>query len=103
MDLIVLVHGEYDPVLARVVNGNILTRLKETKFPNLFGRNTASGEVRDTAVFKDQPDAGDIGLLGKNRQARGLKAVERAVDKLEHDVKIVNHQIQHHVHIQAAR
>ena len=54
------VQTEDSAFLRGVVHGNILTRLKEAKFPNPVGGDSAGGKVGDAA----DGAGGDVGPLG---------------------------------------
>ena len=70
---------------------------------------TRSVETREAVKLATQPrleldaDVGDVHLGRENRQAHGAHLAHRRGGKGEHDVQVVNHQVQHHVHIQRAR
>ena len=65
--------------------------------------DAAGGEVGDTAVGETQPRVGDVLALAQNGNAHGVHAYYRRFYKREHHVQIVDHQIQHHADVGAAR
>ena len=78
-------------------------RLKQAQLADAFGGNPAGGEIGDAAAGKLQPDVSDIDFRRQNRNARRANFVRHFADQRKHNVDIVNHQIEHHVHVETAR
>ena len=47
-------------------------------------------------------DAGNVHLWRENRQADGAHLADFGLGKGEHDVEVVNHQIEHYIDIEGA-
>ena len=69
--------GEDQQLLAAVIEGNVLARLKESQFSNALGGDAAGGEVGDAARFKLNPNVCDIRFAGEDRQADGAHFLHR--------------------------
>ena len=95
--------GEDEHLLASIVDRDILLGLEETQLAHALGRDAAGGEVGHTSRFEFQPHIGDIRLSRKNRQAHGANLFHRRIGKSQHDIQIVDHQIEHHIHIERPR
>ncbi len=52
---------------------------------------------------KSQTHVRDIHLVGEYRDTCGADLLGHNAYQVQHDIQIVNHQVQHYVHIQAAR
>ena len=70
---------------------------------DLFGRDAAGGQICDAAIGEFEPDVGDIDFRRKNGDAGRADIGQFAAREGEDDVEIVDHQVEHHVHIQAAQ
>jgi hypothetical protein len=92
--------AEDEHLLAAVVEGNILPGLEETQFADALSGNPAGGEVGHAAGLELQTNVGDVGLAGKNGQTHGANFLHRRFHQPEHDVEIVNHEIENHVLIE---
>ena len=99
----ILTHGEDQHFLATVVERNILPRLKETQLAHPLGGNPAGREIRDAARFQLQTHVRNVHFSRQNRQADRANFLDRRLGKCQHDVEIVNHQIEHDIHIQRTR
>lgn len=67
-----------------------------------FGADAADGEIRDAAVGETQAGIGDILALAQHGNAHALDADDGRFDEREHDVEVVNHQIQHDADVHGA-
>ncbi len=94
---------EYQDVLPAVVQRHILPGLEETHLANPLGGNPAGGEIGHASGFELQAHVGNIGFAGKNRQTHRANFPDRRIHKRKHHVEIVNHQVEHDIHIQRAR
>src|SRR5579864_6899057 len=92
-----------DGVLTGIIERDVFVRLKQPKLAHAFGRYSTGGEIGDAAARKLKADVGDIDFGGKNGDAGGSDFFGRRVRKREHDVDIVNHQIEDDVDVEAAR
>src|ERR1017187_5172912 len=67
-------------------------------------RADAAGiEVGDAAVGEAQAHVGDVLALAQHRNAHAFHAGHGRFHEREHDVEVVNHQIQHDADVRAAR
>jgi hypothetical protein len=94
--------ANHQQILARVVDGDILARLKEAQLADALGGDARGGEVGHAAGFEFDAHVGDVHLGRENRQADGAHLAHRRIGEGEHDVEIVDHQVEHHVHIERA-
>ena len=78
-------------------------RLEQAQLAHAFGGDTAGGKIGDAASGELKPHVGDIDLGGENGDAGGANLLGRFAGERENDIDIVNHQVQHHIHIQAAQ
>src|SRR6202011_4051192 len=92
--------GEDQHFLASVVERHVLAGLEKTYLAHALGRNAASSEVGHAAGFELQPDVGNIHLAGENRQPDGADFFYRRIGERQHDVKVVDHEIEHHIHVE---
>ena len=51
---------------------------------------------------KPQPRVRDVDPAGQHRHADGLDRVDLRVNERQHDVEVVNHQVEHDVDVEAA-
>lgn len=96
-------HVDEQHVLARVVDGDVLVRLEEAQFAHAFGGDAAGGEIGDGSGGKFDADVGDIDARGEDGQADGAHFYDRGVGEAEHDVEIVDHQVEHDIDVKRAR
>jgi len=70
--------------------------------PALGGIGQAAGaQLRAGAVGKAQLGTGHVPVAPQHRRAGGPQHRHRPRVEAEHDIDIVDHQIQHHIHVQA--
>ena len=65
--------------------------------------HTTDRQICHASVFKLQPRIGDILARAQDRHANAIDLFHRRIHKRQHDIQIMNHQIQHHTDIHAAR
>ena len=75
--------------------------LKEAQLADPFGRDPASGEIRHASRFEGKTNVGNIYLVGEDGQSNGSNLRYRRIRKGQHNVEVVNHQVEDHIHIQA--
>ena len=95
--------GEDEHFLASIVDRDVLLRLKETQLAHALGGDAAGREVGHASGFEFQPHIGDVNLAGKNGQTDGANLFHRRIGKREHDVEVVDHQVEHNIDIERAR
>ena len=78
-------------------------RLKETHFADALGRDPAGSEIRHASGFKFDAGVGDVHFAGEDGHSHGANFCNRRIYERKHGVEIVNHQVEHHVHIERAR
>ena len=86
-------------ILTCVVDGHILMRLKEAKLADAFRANAAGGEVGNTAGLELDAHICDIRLLREHGQTHCMDALHWRLDEAEHDVEIVDHEIENNIDI----
>ena len=96
-------NAENRHILPSVVERNVLLWLKEPQLAHPLGRNPAGGEIRHTSRCELQTHIGNIHLGRKNRQTHGANFRDRRIHKRQHDIEIVNHQVEDNVHVQRTR
>src|SRR5262249_44742474 len=96
-------YGERDHVLPAVVDGDVLAWLEEAQLANAFGRDAAGGEVGDTAPGEIHAGVPGVGFAGEDGQADGADLFHGRLHEREHDVEIVDHQVQYYVDVERAR
>jgi dienelactone hydrolase len=102
-DLLRRRYRERRGLLALIVKRNVLAGLEQPQLPHPLRRDAAGGQVGDAAVGERQPYVGNVYFVGKDADARRANLGRRCSYHREHDVQVVDHQVQHHVHVQAAR
>ena len=80
-----------------------MARLKEAELADALGGDARGGEVGDAAGFELDADVGDVDFGREDGQADGADFADRGVGEGEHDVEVVNHQVEDHVDIERAR
>src|SRR5262249_55550044 len=81
--------------LRGVVNGEVRRRLKEANPPDTIAADPAGGDVRNASVREPKSGVGDIDTGREHRHADRLDGFDVRGDQRQHDVEIVNHQIEH--------
>src|SRR6516225_7633236 len=64
--------------------------------------HTRGGGVGDAAVRETDARVGDVDALGEPRRTNGIDRLDRGAYDGLHDVDVVNHQIEDHIHVGAA-
>src|SRR5579863_2125077 len=100
---IVLADAEHDYVLATVVERNVLPGLKEAKLADALGRDAAGGEVGNAAGVEFEANICDVHLAGKNGEADCTNFFDRRIYEAEHNVEVVNHQVEDNIDVERAR
>ncbi len=80
-----------------------MPRLEEAQLADALGGNPAGGEVRHAAGFKLNAGVGDVDFVGENGQPGGSNFLDRRFHKSQHRVEIMDHQVEHHIHVERAR
>ena len=86
-------------ILPRVVDRDILVRLKEAQLTNPFCAYPAGREVSDAARFEFNPDIRDVNFRRKDGQSYCMHMVDGGLSYGEDYVEIVNHQVKDDVDI----
>ena len=92
-------------IVRRVVNHDIVARLKEAHLANLFRPDARGSYVRDGARRKFNPRIRGVNSIRENGNTDGVHVgnVDIAANQPLDNVEIVNHQIEHDVDVQRAR
>src|SRR5712692_1227373 len=92
-------------VIRRVVDGDVIARLKETHLANPLSTHPRGGDVRYRAGREFQSRIGGIDALSQDRNTHRVQRsyLDLLANQPLHDVQIVNHQIKHDVDVQASR
>ena len=75
---------------------------EDPDFAHSLGADAAGGEVGDAAVGEAQARIGDVLRFAEHRNSDGVYVRDGRVHEGQHDVEIVNHQIEHHADVRAA-
>src|SRR5262245_61980244 len=94
---------ERHQLLFGVIERIIFVRLKDAQLAQPFAGDAAGGDVGDAAVGEFEPGVGQVDLRRQYRDADRLDFDDFASDQAGDDVKLVYHQIHHHINIERAR
>src|SRR5439155_2662265 len=72
-------------------------------FPHPLGADAADRQVGHAAAFEAKPGVGDIFGRAEYRNAHRVHTHDGRLDEGQDDIEIVNHEIEHHADIGAAR
>jgi len=89
-------------IAASVVNGDVLARLKEAQLAHALSGDARGGEVGDASRLEFDAHVGDVNLWREDGQADGADLADRRGGEREHDVEIVNHEVEDHVYVERA-
>jgi hypothetical protein len=102
--------GYYDGIdfdrkklLAGEVEREVLAGLEKAELSDLLCRNTAGGEVGNTAGGKLDANVGDVDLAREDGQPDGADFVNGRLRHCKDDVEVVDHEIQHDVDVERTR
>src|SRR5713226_6640715 len=92
-------------VIRRVIDCDVIVRLKETHLANLLSAHSRCSDVCHRADREFQARVCRINPISNNRNADRVKRSYFDVfpDQPLHDVEIVNHQVEHDVDVQRTR
>src|SRR5262249_25229031 len=90
-------------IFAAVVERDVLLGLEKTQFADTLGGDAAGGEVGDTSGFEFDANVGNVYFAGQDREADGANLFDRRVHEGQHDVEVVNHQVEDDVDVERAR
>lgn len=77
--------------------------LEEAQLADALRADAAGSEVGNTAGLKFNANVGDIHLAGEDGQADGVERAHRGTNQREHDVEVVNHEVENDVDVERAR
>src|SRR5437868_9404190 len=97
------VNVEDDDVLPGVVERQVLVRLEEAQLAHALGADAAGGKVGDASRLKLQAHVGDVHFIAEDGQADGANFFHRRAREGEHDVEVVDHQVEDDINIERAR
>ena len=103
IDFLPFMHGEGHRLLPAVIERDVLARLEEAQLADALGRDTARGEIGDTARGESKANVGDVDLSGEDGDTGGANLLGGCADQVKHDIEIVDHEIEHDVDVEAAR
>ena len=89
-----------EQILAGVVDGDVLMRLKKAQLADFFRADAAGGEVGDAARFELDADVGDVHFAREDRQTDSVQRVDRRLDEAENDIQVMHHQIEDHIDVE---
>src|SRR5215471_10742903 len=96
-------HAEPCGVLARVIERDVFVRLEEPQLADALRGDAAGSEIGDASARKLKPDIRDIDFGREDGDTGGSNLLRSFTSKRQHDIDVVDHQIQNNVHVQAAR
>src|SRR5207249_4350235 len=71
--------------------------------PCFLETHPAGRKIGHAAIFKFDAGIGDIGLLRQHGNSDSTNLSDGNRNKTQHNIDIVDHEIEDHVHVQAAR
>ena len=98
-----IINSNDQHIAARVINGDILARLKEAELADALSGDARSGEVGDASRLEFDAHVGDVNLWGEDGQADSADLANWRGGESEHDIKIVNHEVEDHVDVERTR
>src|ERR1051325_951248 len=92
-------------MIGGVIDGHVITRLKETHLANFFGADPRGSDVSDRAGGKFDTGVCSVHSVRNDRNADSVyaRSLDLITDKPLHNVQIVNHQVEYDIDIQRAR
>ena len=87
----------------REVEGEVPVGLKDAELAGAVARHPAGGHVRDGAVRELDSGIGDIHVHREERHPGGPHVHDLRANQLEYQVEVVDHEIEDHGHVGAAR
>ena len=91
--------SECQHVLSAIIDGYVLPGLKEPQLTYSLGRNSAGGKV-GYASGLELDRASHINFVGQNGHTNRPHFFHRRINKRQHCVQIMNHEVKHDVNIQ---
>lgn len=89
-------------LLVQKVEADVRIGLEQAHFPHLFERDAAGRQVGHAAVFEFQPGIGDVGRVAQHRNAARAHPAHGRLDDVQHQIEVVNHQIEDDRDLRAA-
>ena len=89
-------------LLRGVVDRHVRRRLEEADLPHAIAADAAGRQVGDAAVGEPQPRVGDVDAAVSTGTPTASIDSTSDCDQRQHDVEVVNHQIEHDVDVEAA-
>src|SRR5439155_4958788 len=74
----------------------------ESNLPHAIAADAAGGQVRDAAVREPHARVRDVDASRQHRDADRLDGLDVGVHNRQHDVEVVDHQIEDDVDVEAA-
>jgi len=96
------IEADDEKVLAGVVDGDVLARLKEAELADALRGNTGGSEVGNAAGLEFDADVGDVDFGREDGQTDGAHFADGRGGEGEDDVEVVNHQVEDHIYIERA-
>ena len=84
-----------------IVNRHVGVALKQAEPPHASRRHAAGGQIGDAPAAEHDAGVGDVDAGGQHRNPRGADFFDRPRVKRQDHVQVVDHQVQHHVHVGA--
>ena len=97
------VHVEQVAGLLEQVHREVRVALEEADPPQALLRDAAGGEVGDAAVRELEPRVRDVLVPREHRHAHGRDRDRRGAHHVQHGVEVVDHEVEHDVHVERAR
>src|SRR5581483_1010574 len=99
----VAVETQHQHVTPREINRQVFIGLEIPELSHLLGTDPAGREVGNRSILELHPGIGNIDLVGENRQSDAADLPDWRPDQPQDQVKVMDHQIKHHIHIHTAR
>jgi len=96
------IDADDEQLAAGVIDRDVLVGLEEAELSDPFRGDARSGKVGNAAGLELDADVGDIDAGRDDGQADGANLAHRRGSKGEHDVEIVDHQVEHYIYVEGA-
>ena len=94
------VDADDEQVFACVVDGDVLAGFEEPQFADPLSGNPRCCEVGYAAGLELDANVGDVDFGGQDGQANGADFADGGVGEGEHDIEVVDHEVEDHVDIE---
>ena len=87
--------------LVLIIEREVSVFLEDANLSHFVFADPAGGDIGNAAIFKLQSDIGDVLALAEDRYSHSVHADNGRTDKVEDDLKVVNHEIKNNADVRA--